>query len=250
MPGTESRADRQPQEAIHDIDEPNIVSLISHFADDNLTIVRNLSTGLALAGVLVIARSIKLTSKFGAVAEIPVHFIRGNVSLQGRVRTVSDHGLEIEHIPVVLPILSRLLSKRVCSSSLAVRLAGVEPTAEGQLWLRRHLAPAQVVWFKLISREDHVLHCLVSHRKQGAFWSLCVNEELLRLGLARTVPLFGVAPGSRLYWRLYRRLLRAEFKAEKKGLGLWKEAGFWERASDSVRYNRLISAVKRLFGRT
>jgi len=85
--------------------------------------------------------------------------------------------------------------------------------------------------------------------QQGAFWSLCVNEELLRLGLARTVPLCGVAPGSRLYWRLHRRLLRAELKAEKKGRGLWKEPGLWERASDWVRYNRLFSAIKRLFGK-
>uniref|UniRef100_A0A4W6FD06 Uncharacterized protein n=1 Tax=Lates calcarifer TaxID=8187 RepID=A0A4W6FD06_LATCA len=34
----------------------NVVSVISQFADDNLTLVRNISTGLAIAGVLVIAR--------------------------------------------------------------------------------------------------------------------------------------------------------------------------------------------------
>uniref|UniRef100_A0A8D3CY67 Chromosome 3 open reading frame 33 n=1 Tax=Scophthalmus maximus TaxID=52904 RepID=A0A8D3CY67_SCOMX len=38
----------------------NVVSAISQFADDNLTLVRNISTGLAIAGVLVIARSIRL----------------------------------------------------------------------------------------------------------------------------------------------------------------------------------------------
>uniref|UniRef100_A0A8P4FY66 Uncharacterized protein n=1 Tax=Dicentrarchus labrax TaxID=13489 RepID=A0A8P4FY66_DICLA len=38
----------------------NIVSLVAQFADDNLTLVRNISTGLAIAGVVVIARSIKL----------------------------------------------------------------------------------------------------------------------------------------------------------------------------------------------
>lgn len=222
------------------------MSLISHFADENLTIVRNISTGLALAGVFVIARSIKLTSKFGGVSEIPAHFIRSNVSLRGRVRSISDRGVEVEHVPIVLPVVTRLRSKRVSSSSLTVRLAGVEPTPDGHMWLQAHLAPPQMVWLKLISREANIIHCLVSHSK-GAFWSLCVNEELLRLGLARTVPLCGVAPDSRLHWRLHRRLLRAELKAEKKGRGLWQVPGLWERASDWVRYNRLFSAIKRLF---
>uniref|UniRef100_A0A3Q1JB58 Uncharacterized protein n=1 Tax=Anabas testudineus TaxID=64144 RepID=A0A3Q1JB58_ANATE len=38
----------------------NMVSVISQAADDHLTLVRNISTGLAIAGVIVIARSIKL----------------------------------------------------------------------------------------------------------------------------------------------------------------------------------------------
>ncbi|CAL8362647.1 unnamed protein product [Merluccius merluccius] len=243
-------ADGPPRDAVQDTDtdQHNIVSVISRFADEHLTVVRSISTGLALAGVVLIARSIKLTSKFGAASEVPAHFIRGNVSLRGRVRTISDGGLEVEHVPVVLPTVTSLFSKRVSSSSLAVRLAGVEPTPEGKVWLQRRLAPAQMVWLKLISREDNILHCLVSHSK-GAFWSLCVNEELLRLGLGRTIPVCGVAPDSRLYWRLHRRLLRAESKAEKKGRGLWRQPGFWERARDSVRCSRLFSAVRRLFGR-
>lgn len=46
-----------------------------------------------------------------------------------------------------------------------------------------------------------------------------MNEEVLRLGLARTAPVAGVLPDSRLYWRLHRRLHRAEVKAERKGQG-------------------------------
>uniref|UniRef100_A0AAY5L6N3 Uncharacterized protein n=1 Tax=Esox lucius TaxID=8010 RepID=A0AAY5L6N3_ESOLU len=46
----------------------NIVSSISQFADDNLTIIRNISTGLALAGVVIISRSIKLVSCLNNVA--------------------------------------------------------------------------------------------------------------------------------------------------------------------------------------
>lgn len=66
-------------------------------------------------------------------------------------------------------------------------------------------------------------------------------------GLARTSPLVGLDPQSRIYWRLYKRLLRAESRAEKKGKGLWKEESHWERAADVLRNNMLIKSIKKLF---
>ncbi|XP_030008371.1 protein C3orf33 homolog isoform X2 [Sphaeramia orbicularis] len=230
---------------------PNVVSLISQFADDNLTLVRNISTGLAVAGVILIARSIKLITKFQAASEIPARFIEKNVSLRGKVHSITDKGLEVEHIPIHLPVISPLLTKHsgVCSSPLLVHLVGVEMTPEGKEWLQKNLLPAQTVWLKLISREDDILHCLVS-QSRGLLWSCCINENILRLGLARTTPITGVQPDSRLYWQLHRRLHRAEVKAERKGLGLWKEDSLWERASKSIRDNALVRLMRRLFKRT
>ncbi|KAM9318832.1 protein C3orf33 homolog isoform 2-T2 [Pholidichthys leucotaenia] len=191
---------------------PNIVTLISQFADDHLTLVRNISTGLAVAGVIVIARSIRLVTKFQAAQEIPAHFIEKNVSLRGRVHSITDKGLEVEHVPIYVPVLSPLLSKHnvVSTSPLLVHLAGVELTPEGRAWLQTNLAPAQTVWLKIISREDDILHCLVSQSRKGVLWSHCVNEEALRLGLARRAPIAGVPPDSHLYWHLHKRLHRAE----------------------------------------
>ncbi|KAM4627583.1 protein C3orf33 homolog [Polymixia lowei] len=253
MPGTQSETDRETEQVKRKNEgktpSQNIVSLISQFADDNLTVVRNISTGLAIAGVIVIARSIKLITKFGAVSEIPVRFLERNVSLRGRVHTITEKGLEVEHVPIYLPIISPLLSKRVCTSSMVVHLAGVELTPEGRVWLEKHLAPSQIVWLKLISREENILHCLVSH-SQGSIWSRCVNEEVLRLGLARSVPISGVSPDRRLYWHLHKRLHKAERKAEKKGRGLWKEDSLWERTSKAVGDSTLLRIVKRLFRRT
>lgn len=77
-----------------------------------------------------------------------------------------------------------------------------------------------------------------------------MNEEVLRLGLARTAPLTGVRPDSQLYWRLHKRLHRAEVKAEKKGRGLWKEDSLWERISKAVRDNVLVRLMRRIFKRT
>lgn len=81
-------------------------------------------------------------------------------------------------------------------------------------------------------------------------WSYCINEEVLRLGLARTAPIVGVLPGSRLYWRLHKRLHRAEVRAERKGQGLWKEDSLWERASKAARDSALFRLMRRIFKRT
>lgn len=58
-----------------------------------------------------------------------------------------------------------LSSSGVCTPPLVVHLVGVELTPEGRLWLQNNLIPAQTVWLKLISREDDILHCLVSQSR-------------------------------------------------------------------------------------
>ncbi|XP_047450000.1 protein C3orf33 homolog isoform X2 [Mugil cephalus] len=250
-PSRETETDRRQQRGPGNQSTHNVVSVVSQFADDNLTLVRNISTGLAIAGVIVIARSIKLITKFQAVHEIPARFIERNVSLRGKVHSITERGLEVEHVPIYVPVISPLLSKQkdVSAPPLLVHLAGVELTPEGRAWLQENLAPAQIVWLKLISREDDRLNCLVS-QSRGSLWSCCLNEEVLRLGLARTAPVDGVLPDSHLYWRLHKRLHRAEVKAERKGRGLWKEDSLWERASKAVRDNALFSLMRRIFKRT
>ncbi|KAM3616060.1 uncharacterized protein V6R79_011565 [Siganus canaliculatus] len=246
----DERSDRQQRDQGNQRSH-NIVSSISQWADDNLTLVRNISTGLALAGVIVIGRSIRLLTRFQNVSEIPARFIERNVSLRGKVHSITDRGVEVEHVPIYVPVLSPLMSehKGAGTSSMLVNLAGVELTPEGREWLQKNLPPAKTVWLKLISRESDTLHCLVSQSK-GSVWSYCVNEEVLRLGLARTAPMVGVLPDSRLYWRLHKRLHRAEVRAEKKGRGLWRQESLWERASKAVRDSTLLTLLRRIFTRT
>uniref|UniRef100_A0A3P9HS36 Chromosome 3 open reading frame 33 n=1 Tax=Oryzias latipes TaxID=8090 RepID=A0A3P9HS36_ORYLA len=171
---------------------------------------------MAVAGVILIARSIKLLTKFQAAREIPARFIERNVRLRGKVHSITEKGIEVEHVPIYLPVLSTLLEPCVLTTNF-----GVELTPEGQIWLQNTLAPTQVVWLKIIE--------ISSSFQQGSMWGHCMNEEVLKLGLARSVPIVGVQPESRLYWRLHKRLHRAELKAEKKGRGFWKEESPWER---------------------
>ncbi|CAL9684090.1 unnamed protein product [Knipowitschia caucasica] len=229
----------------------NIITICSQFADDHLTLVRNLSTGLAVAGVIIIARSIKLVTKFHASSQIPRHFVERNLTLYGKVDSVTEKGLRVEHVPVHLPIISPLLHLKdsTCKGLLSVHFAGVELTAEGRQWLQENLLPAKMVWIKLISQKDDILYCLVSQNK-GVLRTYCINEELLRQGLARTAPISGLLPDSRLYWRLHRRLHRAEVKAERKSRGLWMEDSLWERAKKALRDNRIFSLIQKVFRKT
>lgn len=48
------------------------------------------------------------TTKFTTAMEIPVEFIEKNVKLRGRLHRISEQGLEIEHVPITLPIISSL----------------------------------------------------------------------------------------------------------------------------------------------
>lgn len=185
-------------------------------------------------------------TKFGSGTDIPARFIERNIIIRGRLRNITEKGLEVEHIPISVPLLSRLLAKRQTEALLDVRLAGVELTSEGHHWIGQQLRPAETVWLRLIARQNETLHCLVSVNK-GSLFNTCVNEELLRLGLARTSPLVVLDPHSQIYWSLYKRLLRAESKAEKKGKGLWKEESRWERFTDVLRNNMLLVSLKKLF---
>uniref|UniRef100_W5LLX9 Chromosome 3 open reading frame 33 n=1 Tax=Astyanax mexicanus TaxID=7994 RepID=W5LLX9_ASTMX len=197
---------------------------------------------LAVAGVLVIARSIRLITKFSSPSEIPTRFIERSISIRGRVRRVTESGLEVEHVPIYVPLVSPLLTKRQPVASLDVRLAGVELTPQGQEWLSQRLRPTQAVWLRLISRQEESLHCLVS----GSIFTTCINEELLWLGLGRTAPLQGVDPHSRLYFKIHRRLLKSEQRAEKKGEGLWKEESLRERISQALSSNIVVATIKRM----
>ncbi|KAK1162524.1 protein C3orf33-like [Acipenser oxyrinchus oxyrinchus] len=226
----------------------NIVAKISQIADNHLTIIRNISTGLALAGVVLLARSIKLTSKFGSALEIPAEFIEKNVRLRGRVHHVTEKGLEVEHVPISVPVISSLLRQRRSDALLLVRLAGVEVTEDGRAWLKQQIKPTQIVWFKLLSREESSLDCLVMANMGGVFRT-CLNEELLGQGFGKTVPVSGLHYQSRLYWKVHKRLLKAELKAQKKGRGLWKERDIWKQMIDNFNSYRIVKHLKKLFKR-
>nr|XP_056706182.1 protein C3orf33 homolog [Euleptes europaea] len=198
---------------------------------------------MAIAGVILLAKSVKLTTKFTNALEIPIEFIEKNVKLRGRLHQITEQGLEIEHVPVILPIISSLQRRWLTHGLLIVRLAGVELTPDGTVWLKKELKPSQMMWFQLLGRKDSMLDCLVVVNK-GRFSSICLNEEILRQGLGRTVGVEGLTHESRIYWKLHKRLLQAELKAVKRNKGIWKEATFLEKLRERINNNKYMQKLK------
>ncbi|XP_040535393.1 protein C3orf33 homolog [Gallus gallus] len=198
------------------------LSRLSEWADAHLSLVRSLSAGVAVAGLLVLARSVRLTTKFTSALDVPAGFVEKNVKLRGKVRRVTEKGLEVEHVPISVPIITSIQRKWQSEGLLLVRLAGVELTPEGTVWLQRELKPSQ-----------------------GRFSSVCLNEEVLREGLGRAARIEGLQHDSHLFWELHKRLLRAELKALRKNKGIWKEESFSERIRDRMSNSKFMRTLKR-----
>ncbi|XP_074954738.1 protein C3orf33 homolog isoform X5 [Phalacrocorax aristotelis] len=170
---------------------------LSEWADAHLSLLRSLSTGMAVAGLLVLARSVRMTAKFTSALDIPVAFVEKNVKLRGKLHHITEKGLEVEHIPISIPFITSIQRK----------------------WQSKGLL-------------------------LGRFLSVCLNEEILRQGLGRTARIEGLHHDSRLYWKLHKRLLRAELKALKKNKGIWKEESYSERIRDRISNNKFVQTLK------
>ncbi|XP_059711872.1 protein C3orf33 homolog isoform X2 [Haemorhous mexicanus] len=207
-----------------------------------------LIAGAAVAGVLLLARSFRLTTKFTNPLEIPVEFVEKNVKLRGKLHHITEKGLEVEHIPISIPFISAIQRKWQPEGLLLIRLAGVELATGGTAWLQRELLPKQPLWFQLLGRDSSALECLVLVHK-GRFFSTCLNEELLSQGLARAARIEGLPHHSRLYWKLHKRLLQAELNAVKKNKGIWKEQTYSERVQERINSNKFLQRLKQFVSR-
>lgn len=79
---------------------------------------------------------------------------------------------------------------------------------------------------------------------------MCVNEEMVRQGVAVTCHV-STLTDSLLYHKFQRRLLKAELRAEKKGVGIWIRPSLLERLQNKLLYpvtrvEVALSAVKNL----
>lgn len=79
----------------------------------------------------------------------------------------------------------------------------------------------------LAEESQDVLDCIVIYKK-GFLWNSTLNQDLVRLGLA-TCTLIPDLSGDREVNKLTERLVVAQKKAERKGLGMWSRPSLRER---------------------
>ncbi|NWS36614.1 CC033 protein, partial [Polioptila caerulea] len=183
------------------------------------------------------------TTKFTSPLDIPVEFVEKNVKLRGKLHHITEKGLEVEHIPISIPFFTAIQRKWQPQGLLLIRLAGLELAPGATAWLKQELLPKQPLWFQLLGRDSSALECLVLVHK-GGLLSTCLNEELLSQGLARAARIEGLPHHSRLYWKLHKRLLRAELKAVKKNKGIWKDQSYSERVQEHISSNKFLQRLK------
>ncbi|XP_078672215.1 protein C3orf33-like [Branchiostoma floridae x Branchiostoma belcheri] len=203
---------------------------LTHYLDEHVNAVRNVSTVLAIAGVAFAARSVRMFTKFYTVADIPPHFIQKNLRLQGKVVHVKEQHLLVEHIPILHIRIPFLMKK--AKGTLGVHLAGVKFEEGAVDWLKENVH-TKAVFFKMLQvNSSQELDCVVTTRRPGwrgyLFSSMCLNEELVRRGLGKVAPIEGLQVGN-TYVKLTKRLLRAELVAERKRRGVWTEPTVVER---------------------
>ncbi|ELU09889.1 hypothetical protein CAPTEDRAFT_207678 [Capitella teleta] len=204
------------------------LKFLHKWIDDNLRVVRYSSYGLAVIGIVILARNVRLTAKFGQISEIPDHFIAKHVTLQGKVQHIDPTGvLMVDHSPLYRPKL--LHSTTSASSWLPIQIASVDIHESGLEWLQNNVC-GKHIWFQLLAvNSQQCAECRVSMKK-GMFTKICVNKEIVRLGCGVLQPLPpGGCENEAIYDKLQRTLMTSQLRAEKRKLGLWKEPTYRER---------------------
>ncbi|XP_076234878.1 protein C3orf33 homolog isoform X2 [Calliopsis andreniformis] len=156
-------------------------------------------------------------AKFRKPSNIPSHFLKKRVPLQGTVAHIEpSHGtlLMVDHKPLIP--LPRLHS----STYLPVKIAGVDVTANGVNWLQTIVNKKQITFIPL-AKDKEYLSCAVTVLQQNQE-KIKIEEELVRLGFGLIrEDFFNSVPKDKKISKYQKRLLRAQKWAQRKRNGHW-----------------------------
>ncbi|KAH3858440.1 protein C3orf33 homolog [Dreissena polymorpha] len=210
--------------------DKNILNAFQVFVDSNY---RYIQTGLYVIGgisIIYIARTVRTTTVFRHVSDIPEEYVQKQVRLQGQVKKVDDDGvLHVQHVPILRIRIP--FKKESAIGSLPLHLACIDIGPEGRLWLQQHVQE-KTIWFHLMHRSKHlnhyVLHSKVEIPKTFGR-NIHVNEELVKKGLCKISQLSdlegakGVSTNQNMLLYLD-RLVKFEHYAASKRLGMWTQS--------------------------
>lgn len=184
--------------------------------------IRGVQIGIYSVGVigLVVAlKSVRPFAHFVKPQDIPKTFVERRVPLNGRVLGVELGGpatpplLLVDHQPII-PIA------RQSSSGLPVHIAGVDISGNGISWMQSVLTGEQVKFTPLKINPSSV-SCIVKAPKGD------VAVDLVSVGFATVSAMDFTLEKDPLYITYYKRLLKTEKRAERKGHGMWATDSTW-----------------------
>lgn len=210
----------------------DLLNKVSTILDKNVRVLQYTAPVLASVGIVILLRRTHAFSMFNSVHKIPKSIISHNWNLRGVVEGVVDERiLSVQHIPIFFRNLKR--RKRFFGQDplpMHVAIAGLEPRTGCWEYLQKEvlLQPIRIVPLGIGSNNGECLEAVIFLKKTFFSRSVCLNEEIIKRGLA-VVHYNQDLSQSKAYMNLSRRLLRAELYADKKGIGLWKRLSTWQR---------------------
>ena len=178
-------------------------------------------------------------SHFKTAADIPEHFFRRGISVNGVVKnvSVSHEGnivLSVNHTPIVSPLLGRKKS-----GNIPVRVASVsvDPGHKSKALISAEEALAgakgKVRFCPLDINGDTVAAIVYVNRR--VLRNPDLGRKLVCLGLASSAPFDRGLAGHKIYEKYYARLVKSEDAASKSKIGMWQpEEGEDERNTPSL----------------
>ncbi len=151
-----------------------------------------------------------------------------NKTLSGVVKSTGHDSIGVWHIPGwrrITRIGTKPQEQCPPDQLLSVGFSGlyIQDKMAASVWLKQCML-GQTVRVKLMSHStsDDRVDCMVYYKKAGRMKkkTICLNEELLRLGVATVTEIQGDFANSD-YAKITAALLKAEGNAKRKGVGVW-----------------------------
>ncbi|XP_047097298.1 uncharacterized protein LOC124711324 isoform X1 [Schistocerca piceifrons] len=200
-------------------DEQNWFDKFTVIVEQNIRGVQIGIYSVGVIGLVVALKSVRPFSRFVRPQDIPKTFVERHVPLKGRVLGVELGGpttpplLMVDHQPIVS-------LTRQSSSCLPVHIAGVDISGNGISWMQSVLVGDQVKFTPLKINPSNV-SCIVKASKGD------VAVDLVSVGFATVSALDFTLEKDPLYITYYKRLLKTEKQAERKGHGMWATNSTW-----------------------
>jgi len=202
------------------------LDILTEFIDRNIRVYRLIPSVVTTGTVIFLAYYFHIPiRRITRVSQLKPLIVR-NRTLSGVVQSSCRDSLNVWHVPRwrwILRVGREPPETCPQNNLLKVFFSGVviEDQAAVLAWLKQIVG--KKVWFKpLICKGDGGVYCIVHYKKPGMIGGkVCVNTELLKLGMASVSKIHGVMSNSD-YAKLTSGLLLTEKSAKERGIGVWK----------------------------